>query len=98
MRCLRLKYVHEFVDRHGKKRCYFRRGGYKTVPLPSPESPEFWESYSAAFDGRSAPRLNIGAERASPGSVSAAINGYYTSSAWKGLRETTTRQSRKYLL
>jgi hypothetical protein len=34
MTTIRLKYIHEFVDRHGKVRRYFRRHGYRQVPLP----------------------------------------------------------------
>jgi hypothetical protein len=28
------KYVQAFIDRHGKARFYFRKPGFKTVPLP----------------------------------------------------------------
>jgi len=28
------KYVHGFIDRHGKPRFYFRKAGFKKVPLP----------------------------------------------------------------
>jgi hypothetical protein len=28
------KYVHPYIDRHGKPRFYFRRAGFKQVPLP----------------------------------------------------------------
>jgi len=27
------KYVHGFIDRHGKPRFYFRRPGFKQLPL-----------------------------------------------------------------
>ena len=40
------KYVHGFVDRHGRPRFYFRRAGFKKVPLPGlPWSPEFMAAY-----------------------------------------------------
>jgi hypothetical protein len=29
------RFVHGFIDRHGKPRCYFRRAGFKKSPLPS---------------------------------------------------------------
>jgi len=36
------KFVQGFVDRHGKPRFYFRRPGFKSVPLPGlPWSPQF---------------------------------------------------------
>ena len=35
-------YCNGFLDRHGKARWYFRRAGFKKVPLPGlPWSPEF---------------------------------------------------------
>ena len=60
------RYVHGFVDRHGKPRFYFRRPGYKRAPLPGlPHSTEFLDAYQAALEG--APRLEIGAGRSKPG-------------------------------
>ena len=35
------KYVHGYLDRHGKPRHYLRRRGRKEVPLPPPSSPDF---------------------------------------------------------
>jgi len=57
------KYVHGFVDRHGKPRFYFRRPGFESVPLQGlPYSPEFMCAYETALAGqrvrlRRAPRL-----------------------------------------
>jgi hypothetical protein len=52
MTVLRLKFVHAFVDRHGRPRHYFRRGGKRT-PLPGlPGSTEFQRAY-----GRGARRI-----------------------------------------
>ena len=31
---IRLKHVNAFRDRHGRLRYYFRRPGFKSVPLP----------------------------------------------------------------
>jgi len=46
---LRLKYVHEYIDRHGRVRRYVRKGG-KHIPLPGmPGSPDFMEAYQAAL-------------------------------------------------
>jgi len=48
---IRLRYVNEFVDRHGKPRRYFRRRGFKPVPLPGiPGSIEFMEAYQRALE------------------------------------------------
>jgi hypothetical protein len=51
-----LPYVHEFVDRHGKLRRYFRRRGYERVPLPTGPvtDPEFIQAYQAALAGETA--------------------------------------------
>ncbi len=43
------KYVHGFIDRHGKPRFYFRRAGFKKVPLPGlPWSSQFMEAYECS--------------------------------------------------
>ena len=47
------RYVHGFVDRHGKPRFYFRRPGFESVPLPGlPYSPEFMRAYEPRWLGR----------------------------------------------
>jgi integrase len=47
---LRLKYVNEYRDRHGKVRRYFRRPGCRAVALPGlPGSVEFMAAYQAAL-------------------------------------------------
>jgi integrase len=47
---LRLEYVHEYRDRHGKLRRYVRRPGSRRVPLPGlPGSPEFMQVYQEAI-------------------------------------------------
>jgi integrase len=52
MTSVRLLYVHEYRDRHGKRRRYFRRRGYKQISLPGePGSPEFMKVYTAALSG-----------------------------------------------
>ena len=49
---LRLEYVHEYRDRHGKLRRYVRRPGSQRVPLPGlPGSPEFMHTYQEAISG-----------------------------------------------
>jgi hypothetical protein len=46
------KYVQGFIDRHGTPRFYFRRLGFKRVPLPGlPWSPEFMGAYEEALRG-----------------------------------------------
>ena len=66
------KFVHGFIDRHGKPRFYFRRAGHKKLPLPGlPWSPEFMAAYQEAIEG--APRIQIGANRSKTGTVAAAV-------------------------
>src|SRR5215468_9284608 len=60
------KYVHGFIDRHGRPRFYFRRAGFKKVPLPGlPWSSQFMEAYEQAVVGQS-PSIDIGANRTKP--------------------------------
>jgi len=55
---IKLKFVHGYIDRHGRPRYYFRRTGFKLVPLPGlPWSPEFLAAYEAALTGQ---RVDVG--------------------------------------
>ena len=72
---LPLRYVNEYRDVRGKLRRYFRRPGHKRIPLPGlPGSDEFMSAYQAAVAGVAAP---LGINRTKPGTVNAAIVGYY---------------------
>jgi hypothetical protein len=47
---IRLRFVNEYLDRHGKIRRYFRRPGSRSVKLPGlPGSIEFMAAYQAAL-------------------------------------------------
>lgn len=71
------KYVQGFVDRHGRPRFYFRRAGFKSVPLPGlPWSPEFMAAYQNALAGQPA---QIGSDRVQPGTMRALAISYYNS-------------------
>jgi integrase len=49
---IRLPYVHEYRDRHGRLRRYVRRPGARRVALPGhPGSPEFMQAYQDAMSG-----------------------------------------------
>src|SRR3954468_10366630 len=90
------RYVHAFVDRHGRGRYYFRRAGHKKVPLPGlPFSTEFMDAYEAAKEG--APRIEVGAKRSKPGSIAAAVTGYFGSWAFQKLAPETRRPARTSL-
>ncbi|MFT8896314.1 MAG: tyrosine-type recombinase/integrase [Acetobacter sp.] len=51
MQRVRIKYVKIYRDSYGKTRCYLRKPGCKSVPLPDPSSPDFLEAYAAALSG-----------------------------------------------
>jgi hypothetical protein len=93
---IRLAYVHEFIDRHGKPRRYFRRPGFKLVRLPgAPGSHEFMQAYQSALEG--GVHLEIGVARSTPGTVSALIGAYLSSIAFKSLAAQTQRSRRGIL-
>jgi hypothetical protein len=91
-------YVHAFIDRHGRPRFYFRRAGFKQVPLPGlPWSPEFMLAYEVAIGGESAPRAEIGARRTAPGTINALVVTYYRSDDWNGLEQDTQKTRRRII-
>ena len=93
---IKLPYIHEFVDRHGVVRRYFRRAGYKQVPPLGPVGgTEFMAAYQAAL-GTSP--LAIGTQRSRPGSVSAAIAAYYLSTDFRDGLAQGTRYMRRTIL
>ena len=95
---IRLRYVHEFKDDHGRKRLryYFRRKGAKQIPLPGlPYSAEFMTAYQAALTGTAV--AAIGASRTKPGTVNAAIVGFYLSLAFRSLAPGTQAMRRAIL-
>lgn len=91
-----LPYIHEYRDRHGKVRRYFRRPGQPRIALPGePQSSEFIEVYQAARGGF---QVALPAPaRPGAGSVSAAIAAYYQDAAFLSLA-VGTRKSRRQIL
>ena len=56
---IRLQYIHEFVDWHGKVRRYVRLPGRERVPLTgAPGTEEFMRAYETALTGE-APRVEV---------------------------------------
>lgn len=94
-----LRYIHEYRDRTGKVRRYFRRPGMKRIPLPGdPGSPGFIAAYNAALAGYKIDRTPVGADsRSAPGSVAAAIAEYYQHNSFLVLA-ATTRANRRAIL
>jgi integrase len=86
------RYVHAFIDRQGKPRFYFRRPGFKQVPLPGlPHSTEFMDTYLSAMAGQPLP---VGANRARPGTMWALALSYFASPEFRTLRLSTQRAYR----
>jgi len=95
---LKLAFVHSYRDRHGRGRHYFRRPGYKSVKLPGlPGSREFMEAYQAALASETAPRLEIAASRAKPGSIAQAVALYLGSIDYTDLVPRSKRALRHLL-
>jgi integrase len=91
-------FVHSIIDRHGHRRHYFRRSGYKRVTLPGAwGSAEFQDAYRKALAGEIAPKIEIGAGRSKPGSVAALVALYLGSMDFGGLAHATQRDRRLIL-
>jgi integrase len=96
---IRLKYVHQWVDKRdggAKGRFYFRRFG-KRMPLPGlPGSAEFMASYQLALADQLLP-APIGINRSKAGSIGALIAAYYSSVQFQSLAEGTQQTYRLIL-
>ena len=87
------RYVHGYVDRHGKARWYFRRRGFKKIALPGlPWSPAFMAAYESALAGLP---LDIGSKRIKPGSIRALVVSYFNSAGQIANSECIGFQSMK---
>jgi integrase len=96
---IRLAYIQQLRDRHGRVRRYFQRRGSARLVLPGlPGSAEFMEAYQAALAGHEVPRRETGANRSAPGSVSAAIAAYYGDSSFRDAFSPATQQMRRAIL
>jgi integrase len=86
------RYVHGFVDRHGKPRFYFRRAGFPSIPLRGlPYSPQFMADYEAALAEQPQP---VGADRVRPGTIQALALSFFGSPAFRTLKTSTQRGQR----
>ena len=84
---VRIPFVKEYTDRHGERRRYFRKPGFKSVPLPGvPGSPEFMEVYNAAMGTPEVPK-----PRFAPGTVAALITDYKSGPAFKNLATSSKK-------
>jgi integrase len=95
MATIRLPYVIEYLDRHGKSRRYFRRKGQKLIPLPGhPGSREFREAYEVALD-TTLTGAGATTDNTKPGTVAALVAAYYRSSEYKSLAQITKATYRR---
>jgi len=90
---IKLKYVNEYRDRHGKVRRYFRRPGRRAIPLPGlPGSIEFMAAYEAALAIVSPPLPS--SKHVIAGSLSALAAGYFRSADFANLSPSSQRSYR----
>jgi integrase len=82
---IRLHYVHEYRDRHGKLRRYVRRPGSRRVALPGlPGSPEFMQAYQDATSG---PVLRASAPK--PGTLASLAAEFFGSAEFANLKSSS---------
>lgn len=94
MTTFRLRYVHQFRDRHGKMRRYVRRRGVPRSPLPGlPGSPEFMAAYHLALEGTIAPPPS----RYGKGSIGALWTAYVRTAGYANLSDSSKRTYRQVI-
>ena len=85
---IKLRYVNEYYDRHGKLRRYFRRPGSRAIPLPGlPGSIEFMAAYQAALALKAPPPPSP--RHVIAGSLAAVAAGYFRSADFMNLSPTS---------
>jgi integrase len=89
------------IDRHGRRRVRFRKGGFTTYLTGTPWSEDFMRQHAAAADGVKAQARNIGAARTVAGkTVNALVAAYLdprSSSPFKTAAAETQRTRRNIL-
>jgi enterobacteria phage integrase len=94
---IKLRYVHGYVDRHGKARFYFRRKGARRIVLPGlPGSDEFMATYQNCLDAKSKPAPALA--RKIEGSFGRLVTEFYASKAFNhNLKASSQRNYRGVL-
>src|SRR4051812_43566897 len=93
---LRLPYVDEFVDRHGKPHYYFRYR-HKRWPLPAPGSPGFLAAYEALKKTVQDNPAALAEVRFLPGSLGYAIEKFTGDKSYLTSRAAGTRKGERRL-
>jgi integrase len=87
---IKLRYVNEYRDRHGKVRRYFRRPGSRSVQLPGlPGSIEFMHAYQAALALVAPPPPS--SKHVIRGSLAEIAAGYFRSASFANLSPSSQR-------
>jgi integrase len=93
---IKLKYINEYRDRHGRIRRYFRRARGRSIPLPGlPGSIEFMAAYQAALAVASPPPPSP--RHVIAGSLAAVVAGYLRSADFANLSPSSQRSYRTAL-
>lgn len=88
------QWVTEFRDRHGRARLRFRRTGYPTYYFKGEfGTEEFRTEYRQCLDGR----IEVGADRNTPGTIADLVSRYYRSQDFLGGGDTTREKNRGIL-
>jgi integrase len=87
---IKLRYVNEFIDRHGRPRYYFRRPGSRSVKLPGlPGSIQFMDAYQAALATVAPPPSS--SKHVIHGSLAEVTAGYFRSAAFANIEGSSQR-------
>jgi integrase len=93
---IKLRYVNEYRDRHGRIRRYFRRPGGRSIPLPGlPGSIEFMSAYQEALATISPPPPSP--KHVIAGSLAAIVAEYLRSADFANLSPSSQRSYRVVL-
>jgi integrase len=93
---IKLRYVNEYRDRHGRIRRYFRRPGGRSIPLPGlPGSIEFMSAYQEALAMISPPPPS--SKHVISGSLAAIVAEYLRSADFANLSPSSQRSYRVVL-
>jgi integrase len=88
---IRLPYVNEYRDRHGKVRRYIRRRGFPRTPLPGiPGSVEFMAAYASAVEDIAPPPAKTGG----PGTLRQLVIDFERSAEFTNLKPSSQRTYR----
>lgn len=95
-----LKYLKWDCDRHGNRRCYFRRAGGKKIRLRSePGTQDFLDEYYSAMSGKAwAPESPAPKARVREGTLEWLVALYLQSTKFRALDPVTQRTQRNIIL